>query len=181
MQGSETLTELIEQANQYRKKAIKFINKFVHDYHYAEDIYQDVMAYLVQGDLTYDPSKYNSFKSWFFLATRRRAIDFYRHDHGGRGEKRKVCFRNTEEPQFLEMRQDQKTCEFDAEEITFLKKEISTLDEESRKLLQLHYIEDQTYRTISLSTGMSETAIGNHLFRARNNLRKQLKGKIQAA
>ncbi len=66
----------------YRHNLVYFILQYLRDYQSAEDIAQEVFAYIYVN-----PGKYSSayqFKTYLFMLGKRRAIDFLRKSRGGR-------------------------------------------------------------------------------------------------
>ena len=62
----------------YKNNIVYFITRYVKNIEVSEDIFQDVVLYLLENKEKYD-SKY-SFKTYMYMIAKSKAIDFIRHE-----------------------------------------------------------------------------------------------------
>ena len=136
----------------------------------AEEVIQDVFAYLWRKPESYSPSK-GKFSSWLLVLTRNRSIDRYR------SRKRRLDRGETDE--ILQSRPDQQDRD-GAEQATasdereHLNRAFSHLPDEQREVLELSYFkgmnqqEISDHLNISLGTVKSRTRLG--IEKLRNSL-----------
>jgi len=140
-----------------------FINRYVNDFHSAEDIAIDCFA-----DLVANKNRYNfktSLKTYLFMMGRSRALNHLRR-------KKIITFVNLSEAENI------KDSEEGFEEI-ILKSEqkrkinnaLKTLDEEARVAVHLVYFEDMKYEDAAKILRKTPKQIDNLIYRAKKELR----------
>ena len=170
MQGSETLTELLEQAISYRNSVVHVVTRIVEDPNLAEDIYQDSFLKLIEHPEGYDPAK-SKFKRWFFNLARGKALDYWKRasvkrlHHIDLENHAELYGDEVEKKELLEM----------------LRSNIEKLPQKKGAVLLLHYCFEMPCQDIANIFGSGTDVIYWHINQAKEVIRKQLEGKIQAA
>ncbi len=151
--------------SKYRKNVIYFITRFVKSIDEAEDIFQDVVLYILENDKIYN-SKY-SFKSYLYTIARSKALNYI--------DKNKLPNTNLEE---LENTSEQNNL---LEEIILsnerkikIQKVISSLKPEYQLVIYLTQIEGLTYKETARIIGKTEKQIKNSTYNAKKTLKKLL-------
>ena len=151
--------------SKYRKNVIYFITRFVKSIDEAEDIFQDVVLYILENDKIYN-SKY-SFKSYLYTIARSKALNYI--------DKNKLPNTNLEE---LENTPEQNNL---LEEIILsnerkikIQKVISSLKPEYQLVIYLTQIEGLTYKETARIIGKTEKQIKNSTYNAKKTLKKLL-------
>ncbi len=144
-----------------------FINRYVGDYHAAEDIAMDAMA-----DLIVHPHRFNfqvSLKTYVFMIGRSRALDYMRH--------RKII-------PFVELSQVENMAGDggDLEEMLLsdgrkraLHNALEKLPPDLKEAVYLVYFEDLSYAEAAKVMKRTKKQIDNLLYRGKTALRKLLK------
>ena len=65
--------------NKYRKNVIFFISRYVKHIEIAEDIFQDVILYLLENQSSYNNSY--SFKSYIYTIAKSKALNYIKKNH----------------------------------------------------------------------------------------------------
>ncbi len=125
----------------------------------AEEATQDVFMKIIKNIHTYDCK--SSFKAWMYSIAYRTAIDYVRKRKSGQTTLEGIAIDSKVYADSAIMDQEQ------SKKISLL---LSHLDEESRNIVTLYYLEEKNIKEITLLTKMSESNIKTKLFRARKEL-----------
>lgn len=154
-----------EIMNEHFYKLILFIDRYVGDFHTAEDIAVDAFA-----DLIVHKHRYNfktSFKTYLYMLARSRAVDCIRH--------RRVL---TVEPLDESIASAERDGLFDAvfadERKKALHGAVDALPEDMRAAIHLVYFEDMSYDDAAEVMHMPRKKVDNLLYRAKIKLRELL-------
>lgn len=151
--------------SKYRKNVIYFITRFVKSIDEAEDIFQDVVLYLLENAKIYNP-KY-SFKSYLYTIARSKALNYL--------NKNKLPNTNLEE---LENTPEQngllEEIILSNERKTKIQKVISSLKPEYQLVIYLTQIEGLTYKETARIIEKTEKQIKNSTYNAKKTLKKLL-------
>ena len=148
----------------YKNNLISFILRYVKDYYVAEDISQDVFAYIYVYRKNYN-LKY-SFKTYLFTIAKNKSIDYLR---------KKKDLINISDVQIQDTKNIEDELlikESDKETINLLKK----LRKDQEIVLYLADIEQLPYKEIAKITKKTVSNVKVTVFRARNSL-KEIIGK----
>lgn len=151
--------------SKYRKNVIYFITRFVKTIDEAEDIFQDVVLYLLENAKIYNP-KY-SFKSYLYTIARSKSLNYL--------NKNNLPTTNLEN---LENTPEQNNLLEDIilsnERKTKIQKVISDLKPEYQLVIYLTQIEGLTYKETARIIGRTEKQIKNSTYNAKKTLKKLL-------
>ncbi len=140
-----------------------FINRYVHDFHAAEDIAMDTFA-----DLLVHRNRYNfkvTLKTYLFMMGRSRALDYLKR-------KRTISFVELNEA--IAVESDEKTLEeivITDERKRIVNGAITKLTEEMQIAIHMFYFENMTYAEIARVMKKNEKQVDNLLYRAKKELR----------
>ena len=161
LDGDETAFDDI--MNELFHSLMYFINRYVHDFHAAEDIAMDTFA-----DLLVHKNRYNfkvTLKTYLFMMGRSRALDYLKR-------KRTIPFVELNEE--IAVESDEKTLEeivITDERKRIVNGAIAKLNEEMQIAIHLFYFENMTYAEIARVMKKNEKQVDNLLYRAKKELR----------
>ena len=151
--------------NKHKNNLIYFIFKYVKNEDISEDIYQEVILYILSKKEVYD-FKY-SFKTFIYTIAKSRALNYLKK------EKKQINYENN----FENIAVEENLLEdivFSKERQEKIKKVISKMNEDYQIVIYLAIIEDLSYKEVAKIMDKSESKIKNLLHRARIKLRKLL-------
>ena len=151
--------------NKHKNNLIYFIFKYVKNEDISEDIYQEVVLYILSKKEVYD-FKY-SFKTFIYTIAKSRALNYLKK------EKKQINYENN----FENIAVEENLLEdivFSKERQEKIKKVISKMNEDYQIVIYLAIIEDLSYKEVAKIMDKSESKIKNLLHRARIKLRKLL-------
>lgn len=151
--------------NKHKNNLIYFIFKYVKNEDISEDIYQEVVLYILSKKEVYD-FKY-SFKTFIYTIAKSRALNYLKK------EKKQINY----ESNFENIAVEENLLEdivFSKERQEKIKKVISKMSEDYQMVIYLAIIEDLSYKEVAKIMDKSESKIKNLLHRARIKLRKLL-------
>lgn len=151
--------------NKHKNNLIYFIFKYVKNKDISEDIYQEVVLYILSKKEVYD-FKY-SFKTFIYTIAKSRALNYLKK------EKKQINYENN----FENIAVEENLLEdivFSKERQEKIKKVISKMNEDYQMVIYLAIIEDLSYKEVAKIMDKSESKIKNLLHRARIKLRKLL-------
>ena len=151
--------------NKHKNNLIYFIFKYVKNEDISEDIYQEVVLYILSKKEVYD-FKY-SFKTFIYTIAKSRALNYLKK------EKKQINYENN----FENIAVEENLLEdivFSKERQEKIKKVISKMSEDYQMVIYLAIIEDLSYKEVAKIMDKSESKIKNLLHRARIKLRKLL-------
>ena len=152
-----------EIMNELFYSLIYFINRYVHDFHTAEDLAMDTFA-----DLLVHRHRYNfkvTLKTYLFMIGRSRALDYLKR-------KSRVSFVELNEA--ITVQGDEKSLEeavINDERKQIVSSAIAKLPEDMQIAVHLFYFEDMTYQEIAKVMKKNEKQVDNLLYRAKKELR----------
>ena len=152
-----------EIMNELFYSLIYFINRYVHDFHTAEDLAMDTFA-----DLLVHRHRYNfkvTLKTYLFMIGRSRALDYLKR-------KSRVSFVELNEA--ITVQDDEKSLEeaiINDERKQIVSSAIAKLPEDMQIAVHLFYFEDMTYQEIARVMKKNEKQVDNLLYRAKKELR----------
>lgn len=151
--------------NKHKNNLIYFIFKYVKNEDISEDIYQEVVLYILSKKEVYD-FKY-SFKTFIYTIAKSRALNYLKKG------KQQINYEN----HFENIAVEENLLEdivFSKERQEKIKKVISKMNEDYQMVIYLAIIEDLSYKEVAKIMDKSESKIKNLLHRARIKLRKLL-------
>lgn len=151
--------------NKHKYNLIYFIFKYVKNEDISEDIYQEVVLYILSKKEVYD-FKY-SFKTFIYTIAKSRALNYLKKG------KQQINYEN----HFENIAVEENLLEdivFSKERQEKIKKVISKMNEDYQMVIYLAIIEDLSYKEVAKIMDKSESKIKNLLHRARIKLRKLL-------
>ena len=151
--------------NKHKNNLIYFIFKYVKNEDISEDIYQEVVLYILSKKEVYD-FKY-SFKTFIYTIAKSRALNYQKK------EKKQINYENNFENVVVEENLLEDIV-FSKERQEKIKKVISKMNEDYQMVIYLAIIEDLSYKEVAKIMDKSESKIKNLLHRARIKLRKLL-------
>ena len=151
--------------NKHKNNLIYFIFKYVKNEDISEDIYQEVVLYILSKKEVYD-FKY-SFKTFIYTIAKSRALNYLKK------EKKQINYENNFENVVVEENLLEDIV-FSKERQEKIKKVISKMNEDYQMVIYLAIIEDLSYKEVAKIMDKSESKIKNLLHRARIKLRKLL-------
>lgn len=152
-------TGVSDLLNHYGSFVFTIVNRVLLNSAEAEEATQDVFMKVIKGIHTYD--KASSFKGWMYSIAYRTAIDYTR--------KRKKGMITLEGVSVSDDAGADDVIK-DSEQKIQINRLLQHLDEESRIIVTLYYLEEKNIKEITLITGMGESNIKTKLFRARKEL-----------
>lgn len=138
----------------------------------AEEVIQDVFAYVWKNPQSYSPEK-GKFSSWLLVITRNRSIDRMR------SRKRKVV--HGEPIEALSNRQDHSSQDgaehaTRSDERTFIQQAFAQLPEDQREVLELSYFKGLNHQEISTLLKLSLGTVKSRIRLGMEKLRRTLTG-----
>jgi RNA polymerase sigma-70 factor, ECF subfamily len=160
----------IEQAyDELFTPVLNFVYYMIYDYHSASDISQD--AFLRTVDASRDRKKdVRDFKSYLFGTARNLAVD-----HLNKAKKLARSMEDALSYEDPEIFSDPGRAALLAEQRTTVRKAVERLNEHQRVALTLRDIDGWSYNDIAEVMGMSRTAVGVLLSRARLKFKKEFR------
>ena len=140
-----------------------FINRYVHDFHAAEDIAMDTFA-----DLLVHKHRYNfkvTLKTYLFMVGRSRALDYLKRQ-------KKISF--VEPNDEVLSKSDERALEeivITDERTRLINDAVASLPEVMQIAIHMFYFEDMTYEEIARVMKKSRKQVDNLLYRAKKALR----------
>lgn len=152
----------------YSRYAFYNALSIVRDYEAAEDIVQDsfIQVFRMLNGLR-EPSK---FESWLTSIVRNRSLSSLRRNKRRPDNALGVEIQAVADPSIEDPVEEERL----RHERAFLLSRIKTLPEIQRRLLLLKYVERMSVEDIALKENLTEAAVRNHLYRARNIMRRML-------
>ena len=148
----------------HRQSFVNFLTGYVKSYHLAEEVAQDVFAYIYSN-----PDRYKmdfEFRTYLYMLGKRRAIDLIRKEI----HYQKVPL-TTES-----LIDDTSLVDYVArlEELELLMKHVNQLDDKYRKVINLVYLDGFSVNETARLLEQSVSSVKVQLFRARKSLRKMM-------
>lgn len=150
----------------YKNNLIYFIFKFVKNEEAAEDVFQDIVVYLLDKKEIYN-FKY-SFKTFLYTIAKSRALNYIR------SEKVKESYIANEEKTYIVEEKLLEDIIFSRERQEKIRNVINKMSDEYQMVTYLAIIEDLPYEEVGKIMDKNMTQIKNLLHRARVKLRKLL-------
>ena len=181
---SETDADLVERfrsgdsdafetlIHRYARLVTSIAYGIVRDGHTAEDVAQDAFFKVQRGiGGLRDPDR---FRSWLSGIARTTAIDWVRRARRGPGSLSALADTAGELP---DTRSETAVAVLEgAERRARVRQELENLPDRYREVVMLKYLEGLSYKEIAEVTDLTTSAIESKLHRAREELRKRLKG-----
>jgi len=143
----------------YAPDVLRYVASFVHDYHEAEDITQDVFAKLLKGINKYEPREV-PFAAWILRVARNAALDFLRARRAIPTEEVRVADAGNSEMSF-DRRRD-------------LHHALERLPDAQREVLVLRHVVGLSPMEIADTLGKSESSVHGLHHRGRRTLQAHL-------
>lgn len=164
---AEAFRELIQR---YRPLVFAAILKMVRSAQEAEDIAQEAFIQMYRSFPQFRNRQGIGLKSWMMRIAANKAIDWLRKNRAEYARwqeqtKQFIAESRMEKESHLEkeiVRQEQQQ---------ELYAQLSQLPERYRKIVELHYFQDKSYREIALSEGIALKTVEARLYRAKQMLR----------
>lgn len=147
----------------YQKNVTYFISRYVKDLDAAEDIFQDVVLYLLENRFSYD-SKY-SFKSYLYIIAKSKAINYIKKHNV---EEDISKYENNATQTLLE------DVIFSNERKAKIQKVINNLKTDYQIVIYLTQIEGLSYKETSLIMDKTEKQVKNLVYNAKKSLKRLL-------
>ncbi len=141
---------------------IFFIDRYVHDFHVAEDIAMDVFS-----DLLVHRRRYNfkvTLKTYLYMLGRSRALDHLRRH-------KTVEFVELSEAENLSESEGLEDAVLSDERKRMVNSAVSRLPEDMRVVIHLVYFEGMTYKEVAKVMKKNRKQVDNLLYRAKKELR----------
>ena len=158
-------SDVVRLLIEHRTQLFAFIFAAMHDYHAAEEVFQDVSVVICNKANSWDPG--SSFRSWAFEIARRQVLQFYRESQQRPGalspsdlEHLASAFSLVEQESSPERR------------IEALRKCLSKVSGHAKKLFRLRYEEHLKLDQIAERVGGRSETVRKALYRGRIALRK---------
>lgn len=154
----------------HRHSLVYFLMQYLNNYHNAEDIAQDVFAYIYVNPLNYS-DKYE-FKTYLFMLGKRRAIDFIRKNK----KHEYVSVEDSDNNEFYSL-EDIHSLEdiiYQRENTLSIKKALEEVKPEYRQVIILIYINGLSIAETAAVMDKSVAAVKVLSLRAKNKLKKIL-------
>ena len=161
----------IEIMDMYRMGLIFFINRFVDDYHAAEDISMECFVYLLVHKHRYNFSV--SLKTYLYMIGRSKALTYIK-------KRKRMNLNSIEDMQNTpELSASPEDSLLESEEKRQIERCISSLPKDMQSAVYLVYFEGLTYAEAAKVMKTSEKRMDNILYNARKKLKGQLDPLIQ--
>ena len=147
----------------YQKNVTYFISRYVKDLDAAEDIFQDVVLYLLENRFSYD-SKY-SFKSYLYIIAKSKAINYIKKHNV---EEDISKYENNATQTLLE------DVIFSNERKAKIQKVINNSKTDYQIVIYLTQIEGLSYKETSLIMDKTEKQVKNLVYNAKKSLKRLL-------
>jgi RNA polymerase sigma-70 factor, ECF subfamily len=168
--SSEALSLLFHR---YARLVHTISNRILRDSAEADDLLQDIFLFIYRKCTTFESSK-SSARSWIVQMTYHRAIDRLRYLQSRHFYTQADLNEATDllDPRAPSMKTDTLVNELVGN--TTIEGLLSSLSEDQRNTLTLHFFEGYTFDEIALKLGQSLGNIRNHYYRGLDKLRKQI-------
>lgn len=161
--NKQGLQELVEI---YRDSLILYINDFIGNISYAEDLAEDVFVELVVKKPRFNGR--STFKTWLFSIARHKTFNWMKRNN-------KYVYASDEELDAISRSQlDFEMQYLKNEEKISLHRAMKNLNDEYRQVLYLSYFEELSNSEIAVIMGKSKRQIENLIYRAKLSLRNIL-------
>ena len=147
----------------YHKRLYNFFYKVNYNQLLSEDLTQNVFEKIIRYRNSY--SQHYAFKSWMFQIARNARIEHFKKYGSKRTEDLDLSH--------LDLGEDTVSIAIDKQEqMVFLKKAMTQLNEEQREILMLTRYQGMKYRAVGTLLGCSEGAVKVKVYRAIKQLRQ---------
>ena len=150
--------------SKYKNNVIYFISRYVKNIDVAEDIFQDVIVYILENK-----DKYNfdySFKTYLYIIAKSRALNYIKNNKINNIELSEIADSISEDKLFEVV--------FSNERKNKIQKVISQLKTDYQVVIYLTQIEGLSYKETSQIMNKTEKQIKNLLYNAKKSLKKLL-------
>ena len=154
----------------YYKSTHSFVWKKVNDFHYAEDITQEVFAQVYQKLRTLkDP---HQFARWLYSIAHRLCINWLQRNKSPETSLGYTSQEEIEELSYAYYISEQREIAFSEQNSEIVKNILRKLPKGERIVMTLYYLGEMTTKEISECLGLSVNTITSRLQRARERLQK---------
>ena len=148
----------------YNKEILNYVlSRVGYRMHIAEDLTQEIFLRVVHSKESYDPHK-GSVRTWLYIITKRRVIDYFRANKG-------ITVEFDENDLPLVTATPEKGVETD-EMLNKIKRCLAQMSEKDRELITLRYINELSPKEIAQIKNVSQQSLRTALSRALTKLRK---------
>lgn len=161
LEGDETCFEKL--VIRYRNGMIDFINQIVNDYHFSEEITEDVFVLLYVKKPQFSPVA--GFKTWLYTIAKNKARNFVRK------KSRHPALELSSDISCPELSDQILHDIYMEERKVLLHKALDELTADYRLVLHLHYFDDFSVNEIATILKKKPRAVSDALFNAKRTLR----------
>lgn len=155
--------ELQKLVEIYRDGLIIFINDYIRDINYAEDLAEDVFVELIVKKPHFNGK--SSFKTWLYSIARHKTLNWIKRN------KRCEYVADEELDSIYDAQADFEKQYLKYEDRISIHHAIASLNNEYRQVLYLSYFEELSNGEIAIVMRRSKKQIENLIYRAKNSLR----------
>jgi RNA polymerase sigma-70 factor (ECF subfamily) len=155
----------------YQSPLFSFAMRMIYHHEAARDMIQETFISAYRNIASFRGS--GTFSAWLYRITANKCINYLKRE-------KKVAFESFDElqervPPGGSRGEGNPEREYEKKELKArIEKELQKLNTRQRMVFNLYYLTGYSYRDIGTITGMSEGKVKSDLFRARQNLRKNL-------
>ena len=169
LDGDDTAFETL--VKKHHKSVHALVWRKIGDFHIAEEITQDTFLKAYQRLSTLkEPQR---FLSWLYVIATNRCKAWHRKKRLWTQPLDKASNSELEKAAYSNYVIEQNKRDLAETQRDIVKKLLAKLPESDRTVITLYYLAEMTYEEISNFLGVSEAAIRNRLYRARNKLKKE--------
>lgn len=155
--------------DRYQEAFLRSAQRVVKTREDAEDIVQEAFAKIYKNASKFHKQAGIEFKSWAYKVLLNTSFSHYQ-----RLKKKKAVSMEFFETYKYDIVDEKSSLKSDLETKDLIGRVLLELPDELKKIVEMHYLQDMSYETISKKEGLSIAAIKMRLFRSRKMLKKAL-------
>ena len=155
--------------DRYQEPFLRSAQRVVKTREDAEDIVQEAFAKIYKNAKKFKKQEGIEFKSWAYKVLVNTSYTFYQ-----RLKKKQAVSMEFFETYKYDIIDEKNNLKADLETKEIVAKVLLELPEELKKIVEMHYLQDQSYETISKKEKLTIPAIKMRLFRGRKMMKKTL-------
>ncbi len=158
--------------DRYQEAFLRAAQRVVKNREDAEDIVQEAFAKIYRNAKKFKKQEGIEFKSWAYRVLLNTSFSHYQRLKKKRGVSLEFF-----ETYKYEIMDEKENIKIDVETKDIIKQVLLELPEDLKKIVELHYLQDLSYESISKQEGLTIAAIKMRLFRSRKLMKKVLDSK----
>ena len=155
--------------DRYQEAFMRAAQRVVKTRENAEDIVQEAFAKIYKNSKKFKKQKGIEFKSWAYKVLLNTSFSYYQ-----RLKKKQAVSMEFFETYKYEIIDEKDNLKHEVETKDIISKVLLELPEELKRIVEMHYLQDLSYETISQKEGLTIAAIKMRLFRGRKLMKKAL-------